>query len=919
MSVSTGQNTRTLRTWIGAAAAVAASAVIALALAMWLPPAGATLVVTASGREVEFLEPAWFYLAALLPYFALVRGFSLTDVSRLQQALMTAVRAACVLGLAAALARPVFTDSTDRVAIILLVDVSESVSDAQLEEVRDYVDAVEAAVGSDDRLDVVTFAERPRRLRGDLPRDAAAWRHEGAGAGTDVQAAMQLAYGLVPQGYLPRMLIYSDGNETRGDMVGEAYRARELGIRVSWKTFETEPTEEIRVVGLRVPDDVTVGAPFAVEAEVWATHEDDVKLTLYQDDFPNALEPHKQVTLREGRNLVAFRSQVPRAGYVTYRVELTEYTRDTNPDNNSAVMTTPVQGRPRVLYVEGGLLQHPSSAGYLQRALDHNDIDVETRSPRGLPSDPSELRRFDLLLLSDVPAHLLGMAQMSAIERYVRDHGGGLITAGGEDSFGSGGYQGTRLERLMPVRMDSEATREQPRLAVMVVIDRSGSMSGQPIEVAKESARATVEVLSPSDLVGVLAFDTEPMSIVRLQRAANRQAISTAIGRLRAGGGTRIYPALREAYQILGPADAQVKHVILLSDGIAPYDGIAELTRDMRASGITVSAVGIGDADRDLLEMIVDNGGGRLYMTDDLAGLPRLFAQETLEAGATSLVEDPIRARVAKRVEMIEGTGVERAPPLHGYVKTQPKPRSEVILVTDSGEPLLARWRVGAGTSVAWTSDVKNRWGVDWIRWQGYPNFWAQVVRTSMRRKQYDSYDLAAHIDRDRARVVVDAIDREDQFVNELDTTLEVIDPQSDETLRSLPMKQTAPGRYEADFGVDRYGSYLLKAVHRRDGEKVAESTGGVALPYPEEYLHTQPNPAPMRQAAEVTGGLHEPAPSQALAPSGDEIETIRDLWPFVLLFVACGLIFDLYLKRVRLFGYRTRSISLFGEGDPRT
>ncbi len=133
---------------------------------------------------------------------------------------------------------------------------------------------------------------------------------------------------------------------------------------------------------------------------------------------------------------------------------------------------------------------------------------------------------------------------------------------------------------------------------------------------------------------------------------------------------------------------------------------------------------------------------------------------------------------------MIEGTGVDSAPPLRGYVTTKPKPTSRSILISDLGEPILARWRHGAGTSVAWTSDVKNRWAVDWIRWGGYPKFWAQVIRTSMRRKVYDSYDLFAKVADGRAQVTVDAIDSSDKFVNELDTELEVIDPSTNKTVQ---------------------------------------------------------------------------------------------------------------------------------------
>ena len=136
---------------------------------------------------------------------------------------------------------------------------------------------------------------------------------------------------------------------------------------------------------------------------------------------------------------------------------------------------------------------------------------------------------------------------------------------------------------------------------------------------------------------------------------------------------------------------AKVKHVILLSDGEAPYDGLVELVQDMRSARITVSVVGVTGADRNLLSMIADNGDGRLYMTDDIGALPRIFMKETTEAQKSQLVEDAIKVRVAKRVEAIEGVAIEAAPPLHGYVTTKPKPTAEVILVSDLGEPILAR------------------------------------------------------------------------------------------------------------------------------------------------------------------------------------------------------------------------------------
>jgi hypothetical protein len=330
----------------------------------------------------------------------------------------------------------------------------------------------------------------------------------------------------------------------------------------------------------------------------------------------------------------------------------------------------------------------------------------------------------------------------------------------------------------------------------------------------------------------------------------------------------------------------------------------------MRSQKITVSAVGVQGADRGLLQQIVDAGDGRLYMVEDIGALPKIFMKETQEAQKSQLVEDVIHVRVAKKVEAIEGTNVESSPPLHGYVTTKPKPTSETILISDLGEPILARWRYGSGTSVAWTSDVKNRWSVDWIRWGGYPKFWAQVVRSSMRRKVYDSYDLYANVADGRAQITVDAIDSGDKFVNELDTELEVIDPATNKVTSKQPMAQTAAGRYTADFKIQKYGSYLLKAVHRRNGNVVAESLGSVALSYPLEYLRSSADPEPLQHAAQVSGGHDQAKAAQVWDAQGEKVPYTEDLWPYVLLVVAGLFVLDLYAKRVRLFGYRTIKFS---------
>jgi Ca-activated chloride channel family protein len=889
--------------------AITAAAVVAVAVALsaWIADQPSLHVDWLPTRPIDLLRPSALYLVAIIPVFYLLRTLSLTDLSLAQQLTQATLRSLVIAGIAVALARPSWITEQSKVATIALIDVSDSVSDKQLGAARNYVDQLAAASG-DGNLQLITFAEQPTAVRkvDGQPLSAGIARHVGGGAGTDTQAAMQLAYGMYPDGYVPRMVIVSDGNQTQGDVAVEAYRAKELGVRVSWRTFDQDKTSEIRVAGLTLPDDLKVGQPYEVTAEVWSTEAQKATLALQQDEFPNGLEPVKEVELREGKNLVAFKSDAKHAGATTYRLRLARFEHDTESQNNFAVTTAPVKGRPNVLYVEGGILREPGQAGHMQRALQHENIDVTVRGPSGIPSTAKELEKFDLVLVSDVPARLMGAGQMQALDAYVGQMGGGLIMAGGEDSFGSGGYERTRIEQIMPVRFDSEKVVTQPDVAVVLVIDRSGSMQGPKLEAAKESARATAEVLSPNDYIAVVAFDSEAQIYVHPTRAQNKMRISNDIARLQSGGGTNIFPGLKDAFEILQGINAKVKHVILMTDGEAPSDGIAELVQDMRASRITVSCVGVQGADRNLLSMIADAGDGRLYMVEDIGALPKIFMKETQEAQKSQLVEDVIHVRIAKRVEMIEGTNVENAPPLRGYVTTKPKPTAETILISDLGEPILARWRYGGGTAVAWTSDVKNRWSTEWIRWNGYPKFWAQVIRSSMRRKVYDSYDLTAKVADGRAHVVVDAIDTGDKFVNELDTHLEVIDPATSKTIDKLPMPQTAAGRYTTDFRIQKYGSYLLKAVHQRGGQTVAESLGSVALSYPLEYLRTTPDPEPLRHAAHVSGGRDQAQPAEVWNPGDEKVSYTQDLWPYVLLGVLALFLLDLYAKRVRLFGYRT-------------
>lgn len=586
---------------------------------------------------------------------------------------------------------------------------------------------------------------------------------------------------------------------------------------------------------------------------------------------------------------------------VSYRLVMSELKHDTWRTNNTARATLPVFGRPRVLYVEG----EPLYAGYLQRALEAEKIDVTVRGAYGVPSSLAELQKFDLLIMSDVPAVNVGLGQMAAIQSYVRDLGGGFIMAGGQNSFGAGGYYGTLLERILPVRFDTEKKRDQPSLALVLCLDRSGSMTGQKLELAKDAAKATAELLGPSDLIGVVAFDSSAYSVVRLQRAANRMRILNDISRVQAGGGTNIRPALQDALGELQPAVAKVKHVILLSDGQSPYQGIAELVDEMAAARITVSVVAVGDgADRTLLQMIAERGNGRYYQTDDATNIPKIFTKETTQVARSALVEEAVSVRPTKLASVLAGVDWAAAPKLRGYVSTKAKPLSETLLVSDYAEPILAVWRVGLGKTAAFTSDVKNRWAVDWLGWSGYGQFWAQLAREIMRHRVQRSFEMKTAVHHGEAQVTVDAIDRADRFINGLDSTLTVLDPRHPGQKLTIPLQQTAAGRYEATLRLPSYGSFLLRANHRLDGKTLAESVSSLSVPYPREYLDLVQDEDRLWRTARVGGGLADPSPAALFDPGTEQMRYHRDLWPWVLYVVLGLFLLDVLLRRVRIFGY---------------
>ena len=923
---------RRQRVALGFASALAVACGAVAALLWWTD--NAVFTARLGGETIELLAPQFLATLAVAPLIVWGLSLSLADLPRTQRWLGAAARLGVIAALAFALARLARTTDATKISTVFIVDVSDSVAPASPRHATEIVEAAWQARGDND-VQVVTFARQARRvpLDDDAEHIAPLERHpiwaeerRRAGAGSNIEAALQLAYGMFAPGHLRRAVILSDGAQTDGDLLSEAARAREFDVTVYAHAYTEGVPREVAITRVELPERVRVGEPFWVRTHVFSSRPATARVRLYQGETLNGLDSVQDVELSVGDNVVQQRSVVRVAGPVTYAAEVeVEGEREGEPadrfaQNNRFATSVVVPGRPSVLYVEGT----SGRASYLASALTAGDFEVDVRSPRAIPTSLRELERFDFFILSDVAADRVSLNQQDVIERYVRDLGGGFLMAGGDDGFGLGGWQGTSVERMLPVRMDAERRRDQPSLALALVIDKSGSMNGPNMELAKEAAIATVELLGPDDYIAVIGFDSQPTSIVRMQSAGNRIRIVRDIGRLTARGGTAIFPALDLAFSELAVTRARVKHVILLTDGQTQEPGIPELVQAMRAESITVSTIGLGsDVNRTLLQQTASVGGGRSYFTQDPHNIPRIFMRETSTVARSNLVEEYFQPTVRHPADFLRRIDLSSAPFLHGYVATRARPSpAQVILMSDLGEPILARWRWGLGWSMAWTSDVKNRWAVDWLRWPGYSRFWSQLVREHMRQRRRRSLDMTAEVIDDEVRVAVNAIGADDQFLNGLTSTVRVVGPlgggrssagepmPTEADAEEHPLHQTAPGRYEARFALERYGSFVLTAEHQRDGATVAESTVELDNPYPREYMTLEPDVALLRRAAEVTGGSIDPTSAELFDPGEESIRHHEELWPKVIFLALILFVIDLALRRVRFFDRKFRALS---------
>ena len=716
---------------------------------------------------MNFASPQAFWFLAILPILWLLAFASRGEHASRSLLGATALRTLTVLSLVVALAQPQMMLPDQGISVVYAIDISRSVAPDFLGKTQEWIRATNERYRPTE-THFVAFAEQARMFASidDLSSvlvsrqqhtDDPAAIAQGA---TDIERGLRAALSAFGPFHERRVVLISDGRQTQGDLWRMLPRLQSEKVHVFTMPAPVATTSDAWVDAIVAPDGVRMQEPVNLIVRVVATaampaH---VKLTRGKQQIGMTT-----VTLRPGPNDVAFETMLPKLGMNTLTASV-RADADHFADNDNLTEGIWAGPRPRVLYVEGV----PESAHYLADALRAHHIEVTVSGPDELIRNRPSMSGFDAIILSDVYQQSLEPLADS-LEKFVRDSGGGLIFVSGESTFGKQGLAGSRIERLLPVRF--EGKRKRLDLDLVLLIDRSHSMRGRKLEMAKTAALSTLDMLEERHRLAVVAFDVRAHPVVPLAPVGNKRRAEDSIASITASGQTNIFPALAEAQRMLAGSTATTKHIILLSDGITaelptkvsdlpdaaqihaliqkareedlrhegiviprpeapepiPEIGAIEAqVAELNQSNITVSTIAIGEKPNlSLMRNIAAVGRGRSYVAHYDAEIPGLFVSETRRLLGESIVEENFRPVVAHAVASVNGLDFTSGPPLRGIVVSRPKVFSDVLLQGPRQLPLLVTTRYGLGKTAAFLSDAKNRWSSDWIGWAGYGQFWA--------------------------------------------------------------------------------------------------------------------------------------------------------------------------------------------------
>ncbi len=876
-------------------------------------------------------HPLWLLGLLLVPVVVLLgrRGGARVRARQLRAA--TALRAIGVAALVLALAGPRWAAAGDAVDVAFVVDGSDSVGAAR-SAATDWIRDALTARDDADRAAVALFG-RDARLEHTLREDPSAQDIATVvdGSATDIARALRLGQGVLGSEHRRRVVLFTDGRATQGDAVSAAEELAASGVQVDVVPIASGQAADVLVEEVRAPGRVRMGESYDVVGVIrnTGTAAVDVVVVVTAD----GREVHRETVRATPGTVEVTVPQVAEAdGTVRYEVRLSSGASSI-PENDVGRSGVQVQGPPKVLVYEG----EPAVGDDLTRALTAAGVPTDrlTATTAALPP-LDRLLDYDSVVLVDVPVAGLGEDAMVTLDAYVRDAGHGLVTVGGDDAYGMGGYDGTTLEELLPVFARVKDPKRRPSVAEALVVDVSGSMAachcrpdgfaGGPgvaeeggvnkTDITKEAVARAVRALEAQDTVGVLAFNAQAEWVLPLQQVPSDAIVDDALARLHPDGSTNVPNAIEAAIAGLKDVNARLRHIVLFTDGFSEDPNMLNAARAAAEEGITLSVVATGEGTGEVLRRMAEVGNGRYYPGRDLFSIPDIIVSEVQFAARPLITEGtflPVVTGIDAPTE-----GLTATPPLLGYVATTAKPTARTLLqIGDERDPLLATWQAGLGRAVSWTSDATARWSAAWVSWDRYSRFWADVVKTTFPAESDSGVALGAVVSPDGVRVRVEA---SQAFPGDAAGTATVTGPDGERV--EVDLQRTSLGGFEAVVPGAGEGVYSVAARITRNGTDVFRDATTAIRSYSPEYAASSEDPTILGRLAEAGGGVLDPTPATAFSPEGlAPGSSSRELWAWLALLALLTLPADVGLRRLRLEREDVRRllarVRRFGRRDP--
>ncbi len=605
--------------------------------------------------------------------------------------------------------------------LVVLADRSRSMPDGARQEMESLIRRLEHAAPASSKLSVISFAGTSFVEK--LPDSPAFTGLQTAPAephATDIAGAIDAAMEMIPSDASGRILLLSDGLHTTGNPVSASVAAAATrGVAVDFRLLTRSAADDAAILSVDAPLRAAPGVIYTVSARLFAQSSGPAVCRIRKN---GGAWLSQEVRLRRGVTTVSWRDKTDLPGSANYEVELvlpSDSADDPVPENNHVRRIVSIEGRKPVLLVTA------SPTKNLARILREAGLDVKVMEPTSAALAPEVLGGVSGVIFENVKASSFSMESLARLKGLVSAGSLGFMMTGGKSSFALGGYYRSEIEDVLPVTLEQRNEVRKSTNAVVVVLDRSGSMSMTNLNgITKMSLAntATVEVLdllADFDKFGVIAVDSSPHTVIELAPVSEVRPRASKIRSIESrGGGIYTYTGLKAAFEMLTKSDIPSRHIILFADASDAEEpgGYRLLLDTAENNGITVSVVGLGtktDCDAAFLMDVAKLGGGIAYFTDKAEELPRIFAEDTFVMVRSTFLSDPVQAVLQPAATTLPGSAkFSRVFDFNGCNLTYLRPGCDAVLISndENHAPLAATGLFGLGRVVAFCAEADGRY-----------------------------------------------------------------------------------------------------------------------------------------------------------------------------------------------------------------